>query len=144
MPANKKLLWTGWILTILPALGLIFSAAMKFMKPPEVLQEFNRLGLPENLALTIGIIEITCTIIYLVPRTAILGAVLLTGYLGGAILTHLRIADPFISPIIVALLLWAGIYLREPRLRQLLPIRLCGSCTPVHTPEPQEETPLAK
>jgi len=71
----------------------------------------------------LGILELACTIIYAIPRTAVLGAILLTGYLGGAILTHLRIGDPFWNPIIPGVLVWLGLYLRDPRLRALAPLR---------------------
>src|SRR5882762_1978092 len=82
---SKAMLITGWILSILPAGLFLFSAAMKFMKPPAVVEGMTHLGYPEKLVLALGILEITCTILYLIPPTAILGAIVLTGYLGGAI-----------------------------------------------------------
>jgi uncharacterized membrane protein YphA (DoxX/SURF4 family) len=115
--------WAGWVITILPALSLIMSAVFKFMKPPEVLEGFTHLGWPDTLALALGIIELTCTILYLIPTTAVLGAILLTGYLGGAIATHVRIEEGFVAPVIIGILIWLGIYLREPRLRAILPFR---------------------
>ena len=120
---STKLYWIGWVLTILPVLMLLMSAAMKFLKPPEVIEGFTKLGWGEDLALALGIIEVVCTIIYLIPRTAVLGAILLTGYLGGAIATHVRVHDPFITPIILGMVIWGALYLRDPRLRTLLPLR---------------------
>ena len=102
---------------------LIFSAIMKFQKPAVVIEGFNHLGFPERLAFGLGVLELACTIIYVIPQTAVLGAILLTGYLGGATVTHLRVGDPFITPIIIGVILWAGIFLRDARLRALIPLR---------------------
>lgn len=120
---SKKLIWAGRILSALPVLLLLFSAAMKLMGPPEVVEGFEKLGYPAQLAIGIGITELVCTIIYIVPQTAVLGAILLTGYLGGATATHLRIGDPFFGPILVGVALWLGLFLRDRRLRALLPLR---------------------
>ena len=120
---SKKALWAGRIISAIPVLMLTFSAVLKLMRPAPVMQEFGRLELPARLAIAIGILELACTVIYAIPKTAVLGAILLTGYLGGAILTHLRIADPFWNPIIPGVLVWLGLYLREPRLRALVPLR---------------------
>ena len=123
VPVSKKVLWISYIMSILPALLFIMSAVMKLVKPPEVVKGFAELGIPEHLALPLGIIELTCTVIYLIPRTSVLGAILLTGYLGGAILTHLRVGQPFIMPFVVGVVVWGALYLREPRLRALIPLR---------------------
>ena len=120
---SKKALWIGWILGILPAAFLLFSAAMKFAKPPPVVEGFTHLGWPDSLALPLGILELSCTILYLIPATAVLGAILLTGYMGGAIATHVRIGEPFWMQSLVGILLWLGLYLRDPRLRALIPLR---------------------
>ena len=122
-PLSKAWLWTGWIITILPAVALIFSAAVKFVGPEGMLKEFDRLGYKSHHATPLGIVELVCTIIYLIPQTSVLGAILLTGYLGGATATHVRIGDQFISPIIMGVLIWLGLFLREPRLRAILPWR---------------------
>ncbi len=98
---------------------------MKLKKPASVVEGFTHLGLPENLAFGLGILEITCAVVYVIPRTSMLGAILLTGYLGGATLAHLRVGDPFYAPVIVGVLVWGGLFLREPRLRALIPLR-CG------------------
>ena len=123
---SKKALWGGRVLSALPLLMLLPSAAMKFLKPPEVIEGFVRLGYPESLALGLGILELACTAVYLIPRTSVLGAILLTGYLGGATATHVRIGDPFsmvIIPVILGVLVWGGLFLRDPRLRALIPLR---------------------
>jgi hypothetical protein len=117
------MLYVAWIMSAIPVLMLLMSAAMKFAKPPPVIEGFAHLGLPAELALGLGILELACTIVYVIPRTAVVGAILLTGYLGGAIATHVRVGDNFISAVVLGLLLWAGLALREPRLRQLLPFR---------------------
>lgn len=119
----KKLFIIGWILTALPALMLIFSAVMKFVKPPDLIKGFADLGLNVNLAFGLGVLELACTILYLIPRTAVLGAILLTGYLGGAVVTHLRVGDPFFAPVMLGVVLWGGLFLRDPRLRALIPMR---------------------
>jgi len=121
---SKVMLWTGRIISAPPVFLLLFSAAMKLAKPPAVLDGFRKFGYPEHLLLVLAILEIGCTIIYLIPRTAVLGAILLTGYLGGATATHVRIGDPgFVMPVICGILLWLGLLLREGRLRPLLPLR---------------------
>lgn len=120
---SKKALWAGRIISGIIVLMLTFSAVMKFVRPPAVTEEFDRLQLPARITIALGILELTCAVIYAIPQTAVLGAILVTGYLGGAILTHLRIADPFWSPIVLGVLAWLGLYLRDPRLRALAPLR---------------------
>jgi hypothetical protein len=122
-PASKKLLWAGRIVSAIPALMLLFSGVMKLAKPDVVVKEFGRLGYGEGHILGIGILEIACTVVYIIPRTSVLGAVLLTAYLGGATATHVRIGDPFYGPVVAAVLVWLGLYLRDARLRALLPLR---------------------
>src|SRR5437899_6752493 len=92
-PVSKKMLWAGRIMSALPVLLLVFSGMMKLVKPAPVVEGFVHLGIPVRLAIPLGILELTCTIIYLIPRTAVLGAILLTGWLGGAVLTHLRVGE---------------------------------------------------
>ena len=110
-------------MSALPALLFVFSAVMKFLKPAPVLEGFAHLGIPERLAGTLGILELMCTIIYLIPRAAVLGAILLTGYLGGAILTNLRVGDPVFMPVVIGVLVWGGLFLRDLRLQALIPFR---------------------
>jgi len=122
-PVSKKMLWAGWIISVLPVLMLLMSGVMKLVKPDFVVDSFRDLGWPESLALCLGILEISCTVVYLIPRTSVLGAILLTGYLGGATATHIRIGEPFYTPVIPGVLIWGGLYLRDARLRALLPLR---------------------
>ena len=121
----KKTLWAGRILVALSALFLLFDAAGHLMVPAAVVEAFNRLGYPISLSPVLAIIELVCLVAYLIPRTAILGAILLTGYLGGAVATHLRVHDPLFDtlfPIVFGVLVWAGLYLRDQRLRALIPL----------------------
>ena len=120
---SKKALWAGWIMTALPALLLIFSAVMKFMAPPPVVQGFVHLGYPAGIAFCLGFVELACTIIYLIPCTSVLGAILLTGYLGGATASTLRVGDPYLMTPVVGVVIWGGLFLRDPRLRALIPFR---------------------
>ena len=120
---TKKMTIVGWVLSVLPCLMLFISAFMKLKGGPELDQGMAHLGLPSRMVLPLTILELACTVIYLVPATAVLGAILLAGYMGGAICTHWRVGDPFIVQIVVALVVWLGLYLREPRLKALLPLR---------------------
>ena len=122
-PVSKKMLWAGYIVSALPVLLLLFSGVAKFVQPAGMDEEFKRLGWDGVRPTTLGIVELACTIVYIIPRTAVLGAILLAAYLGGATATHVRIGDPFYSPIILGVLLWLGLYLRDPRLRSLVPLR---------------------
>ncbi len=120
---SKAALWTGRIMSVLPCLMLLFSAGMKLAHPPQLDDGFKHLGIPVTQAFGLGVLELACTIIYLVPRTSVLGAILLTGYLGGAIQSHLRVGDPYYTQVILGVLLWGGLWLRDPRLRALLPLK---------------------
>jgi hypothetical protein len=122
-PVSKKLLWAGYIISALPVLMLLFSGVMKLVKPAPVVEGFVRLGYPESLALGIGIVELACAALYVIPQTSVLGAILLTGYLGGATATHLRIGEPFFAPIVLGVMVWGGLFFRDARLRALLPLR---------------------
>jgi hypothetical protein len=122
-PGSKKTLWIGRILSAPPVLLLGFSAVVKLMKAPPVLEGISRLGYPESLVFGIGLLELACAVVYLIPRTSVLGAILVTAYLGGATATHVRVGEPFFGPVLLGLLAWAGLFLREPRLRTLLPLR---------------------
>ena len=119
---------TGWVLTILPALGLIFSGVMKLIQPgtPEEMTKYlDPLGLRIDQLFGLGILELTCVVLYLVPQTAMLGAILVTGYMGGAIATHVRVGDFAIAPLVViGVLVWLGLFLRYPKLRRMIPFNL--------------------
>jgi hypothetical protein len=123
--ANPKgLSIVGWVITILLSVLFVFSATMKFLSPKEMVEQFvDKFGYPEGHAFTIGLIEVLCLIVYLIPRTAALGAILLTGYLGGAVATHVRVNDPFLPPVIIGMLVWFALFLRDPRIRSILPLR---------------------
>jgi hypothetical protein len=124
---SNGLRWTGIIVSALAVLFLIFDGGIKLFKPAPVVESFAQLGYPVKLAFGIGLLELACTAIYAIPRTAVLGAILLTGFLGGAIATHLRVGDPVFThllfPTYVGALVWGGLYLREDRLRALIPVR---------------------
>jgi hypothetical protein len=122
---SKGTLWAGRIISGLPALFLLFDGAMKLVKPAPVVEATTRLGYSQNVIVPLGIVLIVCTILYLIPRTATLGAILLTGYLGGAVATHVRVAEGVFSiifPVIVGGLLWLGLYLRNRSLSVLVPL----------------------
>lgn len=122
----QLILWSGRILSALMVLFLLFDGVTKIMKVPQVLEAQARLGYPEHTAVLIGIIVLACTLVYVIPSTSILGAILLTGYLGGAVASQVRIGGPLFDaffPGIFGVLVWAGIFLREPRLRALIPLR---------------------
>jgi hypothetical protein len=110
-------------MSALPVLLLLFSGIMKLIKPATVVEGFVNLGYPDSLALGIGLAELTSVGLYAIPRTAVLGAILLTGYLGGATASHVRIGEPFTMAIVMGVLVWGGLYLRDDRLRALLPLR---------------------
>ncbi|MHB8753441.1 MAG: DoxX family protein [Candidatus Acidiferrales bacterium] len=125
-PVSKSMLWCGRIVSALVVLFLLFDGVTKVMKVPAVMQAAARLGFPANLLQTVGIILLACTAVYVIPRTSTLGAILLTGYLGGATVTNVRANDPVFEtlfPVIFGVLVWGGLYLREERLRALIPLR---------------------
>nr|WP_239989038.1 DoxX family protein [Corallococcus macrosporus] len=123
-PVTKGwMLWLGRVFTGLVVAMLAFSASMKLGQSPEAIQGIEKSGYPGSVLLGIGIAELLCLVLYAVPRTAVLGAILVTGYLGGATATHVRLSEPFIAPILVGVFAWAGLFLRDARLRALLPLR---------------------
>ena len=125
--ARKGQLWAGRIMSGLGVAFLLMDGVMKLFKPAVVRETFARLGYPESEIIGVGVLLLICTALYLIPRASILGALLLTGYLGGAVATHVRVGDPLFShalfPTYIAALLWVGLYLREPRLRALVPLK---------------------
>ena len=126
----KAMTWTGWVITMLIVLMMTASGTMKILNPPQLAEQFTgKFGYPGDVTLVLGIVEISCVVLYLIPPTAILGAVLLTGYLGGAIATHVRIHDDFsiIPPAVIGVFVWLAVFLRDPRVRALLPVRRSSS-----------------
>jgi hypothetical protein len=121
---SDKAVWAGRVLSGLAVLFLAFDAGMKLLQLPEALDGTTQLGYPASVVFPLGLIQVVCLIVYLVPRTSVLGAILWTGYLGGAIATHVRLGNPLFThqlfPIYVAALLWGGLYLRDRRVRALL------------------------
>jgi hypothetical protein len=120
---SKKMLWAGRIISALPVLFMVSTGAFGVLNPAAAAPGLVHVGYPERLFLPICIVEIACAIVYAIPRTSVLGAILLTGYLGGATATHVRIGEPFYLPIIVGVLVWGGLFLRDDRLRALIPLR---------------------
>jgi hypothetical protein len=120
---SGKVVWTGRVISGLASAAFVMSGLMKLKVGPELEQAFAHLQLPLTMRVPLAILELACVVVYMIPATAVLGAILLAGYLGGAILTHWRVGDPVIIPIVLGLLVWLGIYLREPRLKELIPIR---------------------
>jgi len=117
------ILWVGRGLCILASLVFVMSAVMKFMGGEAVVEGMGHLGIPASLILPLAILEISCVVIYLIPATAMLGAILLTGFLGGAILAHLRVGDPWFVQVALGIVIWLGLWLQEGRLKSLLPLR---------------------
>ena len=130
VPIPTGRLWAGRILSALPILFLLFDSVAKLMRLPPVLEGMAKLGYSDTVAGPLGITLLICTVLYAVPRTSMLGALFLTGYLGGAVATHVRVGDPLFShalfPTYVAVLVWGGLYLRDARLGALLPFRTSG------------------
>jgi len=123
-PVSKTALWISRVMSALPVLLVLFGSVVKLMKTASVVEGFVRAGVPERLIIPVGIIELVCVIVYVIPQTAVLGAILMTGLLGGATLTNLRIGDPtYPMPVVLGMLAWGGLFLRDVRLRDLIPIR---------------------
>src|SRR4029078_4192230 len=123
MMTTKQMRWAGYVMSALPVLMLLFSGILKLVKPASVAEGFTHLGYDDNLALGLGLVELLPTLLYVIPRTTVLGAILLTGYLGGATATHLRIGEPFHMAVLLGVFLWGGLYLPDERLRLLTPVR---------------------
>jgi hypothetical protein len=119
------MLWTGRVLSLWPVFVVLSSATWKLTRNPWYVTEFGRIGWPESALTGLALLQLGCIVLYVIPPTAVLGAVLLTGYLGGAIASYVRIGDPYpiMVPLSTSVIAWAGIYLRDERLRSLLPLR---------------------
>jgi hypothetical protein len=126
LPVSNAMLWSGRALSFLPAAFLLVDGSMKLVQPAVVVETTVQLGYPESAILGIGLVLLACTALYLIPRTTVLGAILLTGYLGGAVATHVPVGGPafnVIFPVILGAMLWGGLYLRDPRIAALIPLQ---------------------
>ena len=119
--------WPGYVISGLPALFLLLDAVGKLIKPAPVVQGTIELGYAESVIVPLGVVLLLSTLLYVIPRTSVLGAILLTGYLGGAVATHVRVGNPLLThmlvPVYLGAMLWLGLYLRDARLRELVPLR---------------------
>lgn len=123
-PTSKMMLWAGRVISAIPVLLLLLSAVMKLVKAAPVVQGFPRYGYPESLIVIIGVLELLSCIVYLIPSTAVLGAILMTGYLGGATATNVRVGDPsYIMTVLLGVFVWGGLFFRDSRIRALIPFR---------------------
>jgi hypothetical protein len=126
VPSSNKRIWAGRIVSALPVLFLLFDGIIHIMRIPAVVEGFAKAGFPISTAVPLGIIEIVCIILYVIPRTSVLGAILLTGYLGGAVATNVRQQLPMLgyvlAPVYVAVFIWGGLWLRDDRIRSLIPV----------------------
>src|SRR6185436_19080922 len=123
---SKKTLWIGRVLSALAILFLLLDGVMKLVKPTPIVEATVRLGYPETTIIPIGLVLVVSTILYAIPRTCVLGAILLTGYLGGAVATHVRVGGSLFEmlfPVIMGAFVWGGLYLRYARLRRFIPLR---------------------
>lgn len=120
---SKSIIIAGWIIGIVPVVFLVMTGVTKLVNPDLFVEGFTRFGYDKSVILPLGVVQLVCTVLYLLPRTAVLGAVLLTGYMGGAIATHLRVGDPCFAQFGLGVFLWFGLYLRDRRIRALLPLR---------------------
>jgi hypothetical protein len=123
MAAASGKVWAGRVISGLATLLFVFSAFMKLRGGPELSQGMQHLGLSESLVKPLAVLELSCVAIYLIPPTSVVGAILLAGYMGGAILAHLRVGDPFYVQSLLGVFVWLGLYLREDRLKALIPLR---------------------
>jgi hypothetical protein len=123
-PGATKAVWTGRVISTLLVLFFLWDGGMKLVKPDFVVKASAELGIPEAPLVGIGVALLASTLLYAFPPTAVLGAILLTGYLGGAIMTHVRVGGmDFLFAAVFGVLVWLGVFLREPRLRALIPVR---------------------
>jgi hypothetical protein len=120
---HRRQAWAGRILSGLAVLVFIFTGGFAVLKPAMAMQGFVHYGYPDGVLPKIIVTELVCALIYAIPRTSVLGAILLTGYLGGTTATHVRAGEPFLLPVIMGIVIWVGLFLREERLRALVPLR---------------------
>jgi hypothetical protein len=126
VPTVKGMFWTGVVMSVIPTLMLLMGSVMALTKSPQALQGMAQFGYPEHCITAIGAACLVSTLLYIIPRTAVLGAILLTGYLGGAVATHVRVEAEkftFLMPVVFGALIWGGLFFRDARIRKLLPWR---------------------
>ncbi len=122
--SSKKMIWAGRVISAIPVLLMLFSGVLKLMKPPSLVQGFAQAGFAENLIIIIGVLECLSCVVYMIPRTAVLGAILMTGYLGGATVTNMRAGSmAYILTVLLGVFVWGGLFFRDARIRALLPLR---------------------
>jgi hypothetical protein len=125
-PVGKVMIWAGRVISAIASLFLLMDGVMKLIKPPFVVEATIQLGYPESVIIGLGIVLTASTVLYLIPRMAVLGAILLTGYLGGAVASHLRAGDTVFTvvfPVVFGALVWGGLWLRDERVRAIVPLR---------------------
>lgn len=120
---SKLSFWTGWVFSAIPIMLMFVGGFYTIGHTDMVQQQLNHFGYPDNFARKLIVIEMACGLIYAIPQTAVLGAILLTGYLGGTVATHLRVGEAPVPPIVLGVLVWLGLLLRDSRLRGLIPLR---------------------
>ena len=124
MNQSKTMTWVGRVLSALSALAMLAAGVPKVIAGPEMIEQFTKLGgFPASTLRPIGIVEILCAVVYLIPQTSLFGAVLVAAYFGGATVTHVRMGQPFWAPMLVGICAWVGLWLRDPKLRELTPFR---------------------
>jgi DoxX-like family len=124
VPTSKGMMWAGRVISAVPVLLMLFSAVLKLVKAAPVVQGFPRYGYPEGLIVILGVLELLSCIVYVIPATAVLGAILMTGYLGGATATNVRVGDPsYIMTVLLGVFVWGGLFFRDNRVRALIPFR---------------------
>ena len=123
VPVSKASLWAGRVLSALPVLLFVVTGTFGLLNPAKAQVGFAHFGYPDGTMLRITIVELACALVYAIPRTSVLGAILMTGYLGGATATHVRVGEPFFIAIIVGIMVWLGLFLRDARVRALIPLR---------------------
>jgi hypothetical protein len=122
----RAALWIGRGMSILVSFFFLLDGVMKLFKPAPVIEATEKLGYQQGVIVPLGIVLIACTVLYMIPQSAVLGAILLTGYLGGAVASHLRAGDdwfPILFPVVFGIMVWGGLYLRDPRIRAMVPMR---------------------
>ncbi|HET9742771.1 MAG TPA: DoxX family protein [Terriglobales bacterium] len=120
---SKRWLWTGRVLSALPVLLMVATALFGFLNPAVATAGLEKYGYPAHVAMKLCALELICAILYAIPQTAVFGAIMVTAYFGAAVATHVRVGEPFYIPVIVAIVMWIGLYLRDQRLQALVPLR---------------------